>query len=207
MTKMSDKLYSKWDEKSYPQYRFGFWYLVPNSFSWDGWNDWKKLMKTKHPIQYFIREKIDDIVYGAKHLYRESRYSIKCFFKPYHSDIRKAIPRKWADVSSLVIDVNFAMILSFKREADESCVDWDGSDGHRKFKNWLDAAAKWIQEDRPVIEKQRDNAYPPHPLPDHMRDWNYEQLYSEVNKLEKIINDTDSAIIKQMVDYRDYMWT
>ena len=163
-------------------------------------------MKTKHPIQYFVRETIYDIVWSTKRLYRDSKYAIKCFFKPYHSDIRKAIPRKWADVSSLVVDVNFAMILSFKKEADESCVDWDYGD-HRKFKNRLDAAAKWIQEDRPAIEKQRDNAYPPYPLLEHMRGWNYDQLYGEVNKLEKIIDETDSAIIKQMVDYRDYMWT
>jgi hypothetical protein len=205
---MSNRLYSEKDKTSHLiQYKFGFWYLVPNSLTLEGWDEWGELLKSKHPIQYFIRSAASDFAYSIKRIYRDSKYAIKCFFKPYHSDIRKAIPRKWADVSSLVIDVNFAMILSFKKEADESCVDWDGTDGHRKFKNWLDAAAKWIQEDRPAIEKQRDNAYPPYPLPEHMRDWNYDQLYGEVNKLEKIINETDSTIIKQMVDYRDYMWT
>lgn len=203
---MSNRLYSEWDKKSHPQYKFGFWYQIPGSLCWEGWDDWRELMKTKHPIQYFVRETIYDIVWSTKRLYRDSKYAIKCFFKPYHSDIRKAIPRKWADVSGLVVDVNFAMILSFKKEADEYCVDWDYGD-HRKFKNWLDASVKWIQEDRPAIQKQRDNAYPPYPLPEHMRGWNYDQLYGEVNKLEKIIDETDSAIIKQMVDYRYYMWT
>lgn len=182
------------------------WYKVPTSYTLDGWAEWEKQIKRDYPMQYFVREFFSDCKYTIRNSYRDIKYTIKCFFKPYHSDIRKAIPRKWADVSGLVVDVNFAMILSFKKEADESCVDWDYSD-HRKFKNWLDASAKWIQEDRPAIEKQRDDAYPPYPLPEHMRDWSYDQLYSEVNKLDKIIDETDSAIIKQMVDYRDYMWT
>ena len=199
---MSNRLYSNNNNvESKP-----FWYKVPTSYTLDDWAEWEQQMKRDYPVQYFVREFFSDCKYTIRNFCRDIKYAIKCFLKPYHSDIRKAIPRKWADVSNLIVDVNFAMILSFKNEADESCVDWDYGD-HRKFKNWLDAAAKWIQEDRPAIQKQRDDAYPPHPLPDHMRNWNYEQLYGEVNKLEKIIDETDSAIIKQMVDYRDYMWT
>ena len=203
---MSNRLYSEWDEKSHPQYKFGFWYQIPGSLCWEGWDDWRELMKTKHPIQYFVRETIYDIVWSTKRLYRDSKYAIKCFFKPYHSDIRKAIPHKWADVSSLVVDVNFAMILSFKKEADESCVDWDYGD-HRKFKNWLDSAAHWITVGRPNCLAQQDASYPPHPLPPEMRGLTYDQLYGNVNQIEKLIDETDTNIIKQMVDYRDYMWT
>lgn len=184
----------------------GWVYLTPEFNSLDAWYYWDKEVKVKYPKQYFMRELLSNTTCTLIRGYREGKYTIKCFFKPYHSEIRKAIPRKWADVSGLVVDVNFAMILSFKKEADESCVDWDYGE-HRKFKDWLDAAAKWIQEERPTIEKQRDAAYPPHPLPEHMRGWDYEQLYGEVNKLEKIIDETDTAIIKQMVDYREYMWT
>jgi len=203
---MSNRLYSEWDEKSHPQYKFGFWYQIPGSLCWEGWDDWRELMKTKHPIQYFVRETIYDIVWSTKRLYRDSKYAIKCFFKPYHSDIRKAIPHKWADVSSLVVDVNFAMILSFKKEADESCVDWDYGD-HRKFKNWLDSAAHWITVGRPNCLAQQDASYPPHPLPPEMRGLTYDQLYGNVNQIEKLIDETDTNIIKQMVDYREYMWT
>jgi hypothetical protein len=183
------------------------WYKIPRVASLDAWHDWREQVKKDYPVQYFLRELIGDFQYSCRHMYRDTKYAIKCFFKPYHSDIRKAVPRQWADVSNLIIDVNFAMILSFKREADESCVDWDGTDNHRKFKNWLDTSAIWIKEGRPNLVELMMNAYPPHPLPERLRGKSYDELYSEVNRIEALIDATDTNIIKQMIDYREYMWT
>lgn len=194
---------SLWLEKA----KQDFWYSIPDSLEWREWEDWEREIKKIRPIQYFLRNFYKSFWYAICRYVREARYTIKCFFKPYHSDIRKAVPHKWADVSSLVVDVNFAMLLSFKKEADESCVDWDGTENHRKFKNWLDSAAHWITVGRPNCKAQADALYPPYPLPGNMRQWTYDQLYGELNKMEKLINETDSNIIKQMIDYREYMWT
>lgn len=204
---MSNRLYSEFDNKNYPQYKFKFFYKVPNSLSWEGWNDWRNLMKNNHPIQYAIREGSSSAMYRLKRMYRNTKCIIKSFFKPYHSDIRKAVPRKWADITSLVVDVNFAMILSFKEEADKSQVDWDGTEKHREFKNWLDSAAHWITVGKPNCEAQRDACYPPHPLPPELKGKSYNELYGELNKIEELIAETDSNILKKMIDYRDYMWT
>jgi hypothetical protein len=198
---MSNRLYSNRNMNK------PFWYKTPSSLSWDDWEKWRVDTRKQYPIQYFFREDVRLEFSIIWRRIKDFKYKIKCFFFPYHQELRKAIPNTWRDISSLVIDLNLAMILSFKKEADASWVDWDGTEEHRKFKNWLDSAANWVQEGRPNLEKLRDNAYPPYPLPDRMKDWNYEQLYSEVNRIEKLINDTDSNIIKQMIDYRDYMWT
>lgn len=107
----------------------------------------------------------------------------------------------------MIEDVGFAMIVAFKKEADESCVDWNGTENHRKFKNWLDSAADWIAVARPKLVQQMENAYPPHPLPPELKGKTYDELYGEVNRLEKLIEDTDTSILKQMIEYRDYMWT
>jgi len=195
------KLYSK-HNMSKP-----LWYKVPSIASMQQWEDWRKKMKKEYPIQYFVREIVEDYGFAIKGMFRDTKYAIKCFFKPHHSDIRKVIPRKWADVTSLIVDVNFAMILSFKKEADESQVDWNHTKEITEFKNWLDSAAHWITVGKVNCEKQRDTLYPPHPLPEHMRDWSYEQLYGELNKIEKLINDTNTNILKQMIDYREYFWT
>lgn len=184
-----------------------FWYQHPPFWSWDEWEDWREQMKKDYPVQYFVREFISDCAYSCQRMYRDSKYAIKCFFKPYHSDIRKAVPRQWADISSLIVDVNFAMIASFKKEADESCVNWDGTEKHREFKDWLDSAANWIQEGRPNLKKQAMNAYPPNPLPQYLRGKTYDELYGEVNRIEELIDATDVNILKQMIDYREYMWT
>ena len=190
-----------------------FFYKVPQSLEWNlhddsvGWSAWKKETKKNYPIQYFFREEARIFFSRICFHLRERKYKIKCFFFPKHPELRKAIPRTWADISSLVVDLNFAMILSFKDEADKSCVDWDSNEDHRKFKNWLDSAAHWITVGRPNCEAQRDSLYPPHPLTDLQKGKSYEELYGELNKMEKLISDTDANIIKQMIDYREYMWT
>jgi hypothetical protein len=194
------------------------WYNPPMSLSLSDWKTWRDNTKAQYPIQYWFRETLT--YWGAIQIKlpcRELYWKIYRFFNPCHKDIRKAIPRhkdirkaiprQWSDIASLIVDVNFAMILSFHEEADESFVDWDGTPEHRQFKNWLDSAVHWIKEGRPNCEAQKDALHPPYPLPPELEGKSYTELYSELNKIEQLIVETDSNILKQMIDYRDYMWT
>lgn len=185
-----------------------FWYPVPASQTWEDWETWRKNTKKQYPIQYWLRETAPHwFAIHIKWPYRELYWKVYRFFKPCHKDIRKVIPRQWSDIANLIVDVNFAMILSFKKEAESSFVDWDGTDDHRKFKNWLDSVVHWIEQGRPACEAQRDALYPPHPLPPEMKNKSYDELYGELNKVEALIAETDSSILKQMIEYRDYFWT
>jgi hypothetical protein len=183
------------------------WYKAPSSLSWDDWENWRINMRQQYPVQYFFREEVSLCFSIMWRRIKDFKYKIKCFFFPMHQEIRKAIPRTWTDITSLVVDVNFAMILSFKKEADESLVNWDGTPQHREFKNWLDSSAHWITVGKPNCQAQADVLHPPHPLTDFQKGKSYEELYGELNKMEKLISETDSNILKQMIDYRDYMWT
>lgn len=198
---MSNRLYSK-------EMKNKFWYDVPLSLTWEDWKKWRIDTRATYPFQYWLRETMP--LWFRSHIWwdlRELYWKVYRFFNPCHKDIRKAIPHQWADVASLIIDVNFAMILSFKKEADASWVDWDYTPEHRKFKNWLDSAAHWITEGRPSLEAQRDALYPPSPLPPEMKGLTYDQLYGSLNAVEKLIDETDTNILKQMIEYREYMWT
>ena len=198
---MSNRLYNKECKNS-------FWYTVPCALTWDDWNSWRESTKKQYPIQYWPRETVPHwFAIRIKWPCRELYWKIYRFFNPCHKDIRKAIPRQWSDIANLIVDVNFAMILSFKKEAEESFVNWDGTDNHRQFKNWLDSAHQWITQGRPACEAQRDALYPPHPLPPEMKGKSYDELYGELNKVEALIAETDANILKQMIDYRDYFWT
>jgi len=198
---MSNRLYNKTSMNK------PFWYQIPQSLTREGWQDWYNSVKKEYPVQYFVRELASDTIHTLRRWYLGTTYAIRCFFKPFHEDIRKAVPRKWADVTSLIVDVNFAMILSFKKEADESYVDWDGTEKHREFKNWLDSAAHWITIGRPNCKAQAYASYPPYPLPDNMKGKTYGELYGELNKIEKLIEETDSNILNLMIKYREYFWT
>ena len=186
-----------------------FWYTTPRDpMTLDGWEKWQNNKKTEYPIQYFIRDTLPTFFRRYVYLNIVAAYwFIYRVINPCHKDIHKAIPRQWADITSLVVDVNFAMIKSFKKEAEESFVNWDGTAEHRQFKNWLDEAFTWITIKRPALQKQMDESYPPSPLPDNLKDAPYAVLYAKVNELETNINDTDTAVLKKLVDYRNFMWT
>ncbi len=183
----------------------GWLYAIPCFLSAEEWEEWDAKTKSKYPIQFFIRETADDIRYIFTRKTRDCYWAVYRFFNPCHKDIRRAIPRQWSDISELIVDVNAAMIISFKKEADASCVDWSATEGHQKFKNWLDAAAKWFATDKAITLKQLEAAYPP--LGSKNSNKTYEELYGEVNRLEQLIKDTDTEFFKQMLEYRDYMWT
>jgi len=186
---------------------FSFMYETPCSLTLDDWESWRQETKEKYPFQYWLREDVYYWFCGFKWKWDDFSYKVKCTLKPKHQEIRKAIPKTWTDVSNLIVDVNFAMILSFKKEADESWVDWDGTEKHREFKNWLDSAAHWITVGKPRCEAQADVLYPPYPLPSHLKGKPYEQLYGELNKMLALIEESDSKILKQMIEYREYFWT
>jgi len=53
-------------------------------------------------------------------------------FKPKNSRLRKAIPRQWRDVSSLIVDVNFEFIKAFyEDEYVDGVVDWTATEHHQ----------------------------------------------------------------------------
>lgn len=162
--------------------------------------------------------------------YRWSLYYyevIKPIFRPENKKIRKAIPGKWTDVTSLIVDVNFAMIKQFyEDEYLLGIVDWENSsEGHKQFEQWLKETYDYITIKRPSLEAERDASYPPSkPFNEwfeekvvlengkkvyQMKDDGipYEIKYKDVIRLEKEIEENDSSILHKMIEYREYFWT
>jgi hypothetical protein len=188
----------------------GYFYSVPFAASMEEWDEWRVNVKKAHPIQYAIRDAIEDIEYKLYRKWRSLRYKVKTFFVPENAMIRKAVPKRYADTTSIILDVNFATILQFKKEADESMVDWQAHEEHAEFKAWLNTACVWINEGRANLEKEKDKAYPSRNIsvllkPSTIEE--YQDMYKEVNRLEALIDQTDENILIQMIKFRSYFWT
>jgi hypothetical protein len=147
---------------------------------------------------------------------------IKTIFKPHHKRLRKAIPKKWSDLTHLIVVVNFEFIKSFyEDEYSTGLVDWDATEYHKKFATWLEKAYYYIMIERPKLLKQQDDAYPEVNLETETGvDKNglrftkikntketYEELYGEVNRLDQLINKKDTKVLTDMIKYRDHFWT
>lgn len=205
--KLQRGIFTKWFK--YLEFK-GYFYSVPFSASMEEWDAWRVNVKKKHPIQYAIREAIENTEYSLCRKWRSLRYKVKTFFVPENAMIRKAVPKRYADIASIILDVNFATILQFKKEADESMVDWQAHEEHAEFKNWLNKACVWINEGRANLEKERDRAYPSRNTVNLLKPSTMEEhnaMYGEVHRLEVLIDQTDENILIQMIKFRNYFWT
>jgi len=151
---------------------------------------------------------------------------IKPIFRPSNSRIRKSVPKQYRDVTSLIVDINFEFIKAFyEDEYVDGVVDWTATEHHQEFARWLEQSYVYIIDERPELERQKDDAYPKsngclfdnfEKITDErgrtlyqMKDDDvpYDVKYAEVNRLEKIIEDRDTEILTQIIKRREYFWT
>jgi hypothetical protein len=172
--------------------------------------------------KYGIWEAWDLFPYSWRMTYYDK---IKPIFKPQNERVRKAIPRTWMDVTELSVTVNFEMIKSFyEDEYKADIVDWEATEIHSEFAKWLESAYAYITKERPQLQKDLDNSYPPFKDLDDMfelkTDENgrrlfefkddgvpYEVKYKEVNRIEELIENKDTEILIEFIKRRNYFWT
>lgn len=170
-----------------------------------GWDEFSRRIRTEYPIQGFIREYLlsyDNPIYAlfGRAIYRIKgyKYNIKRFFVPCSPRFRAVWPRwQYKDTSEAIIDVNFALILDFWHEeiVDNNHVDWSADTKGREFYNWIKSAVNYIEVYRVKHQKALDKAY------------DIKDGYKTVRMYEDLIRNTDTEILKKMVEYREYFWT
>lgn len=181
----------------------------------DGWNEWNFKIKREYPIQWFFREwmtSYDNPVYAAysrtKMKLEKWYYNVKRFIKPTRPKLMKATKRhSYEDVTNLVVDVNFALILDFwYGEVVDGFVDWHSDEQHQAIYDWLSYAVKWIESEKPMLQEEVELL-----LTKANKECNdgktYELAYKDFNDMEKLIDDTDTAVVMQLAKHRDYLWT
>jgi hypothetical protein len=172
--------------------------------------------------KFGIWEFLDIFPYSWRMKYWEK---IRPIFSPRNKRLRKSIPRTWKDISHLMVDLNFEMIKTFyEDEYKADIVDWDSDQPHRDFSKWLESSYFYITKARPKLEIDLENSYPPSkpmeemfervPQEDgttriYLKDDGipYEIKYAEVNRIERLIEETDTKILKEFIEYRHFFWT
>lgn len=172
--------------------------------------------------KYGIWDLFDLFPYSWRMAYYDK---IRPIFNPQNRKIRKAVPRIWMDVSEMILHVNFEFIKAFyEDEYKADIVDWEATEHHKEFAEWLEGAYQYITNIRPQLEINLQNAYPPHKEFDEMfkpiveKNGNkkyqliedsvpYEVRYREVNRIEEEIENRDTEVLTELIKRRDYFWT
>lgn len=130
---------------------------------------------------------------------------IRTIWNPKHSRIRKAVPRYWMDLDYVIESVNFEIIKSFyEDEYKDGVVDWEQSGKEaKKFTKWLEKAYQYITKERPELEASMSASYPS----EKIKNKTYHELYGKVDYYEKLIEETDTKVLTELIKYRKFMWT
>ena len=122
-------------------------------------------------------------------------------FKPCHQQIRKAIPNRWTDITELIKIVNFELLKSF-HDNEMHIIEWGSNELHAEFKIWIDQAYNYITIERPKLEDQINNSYPPRGMKG-----TYEEKYGELTRLEALLMQKDTEVLVEIVKRREMFWS
>jgi len=151
---------------------------------------------------------------------KEAYHSVKYFFSPQQRWLTKKIPNSWCDKTELVPICLFAMLKHFvEEEMDNVLWDWSEevesgivsaayADRYASSGKEIRDIYHYITVERPALEQQRDNSYPPmDDITKPLKKGEYETLYGEVNRLEKLLEEKDTDNLVRIVKLRGYLWT
>lgn len=184
----------------------------------------KKMNKFSQRLYRFLdpRSIWDLLPKGCRHLYYEHIYPQ---LRPAHQRLHKAIPKEWRDTCELMVELNFAMIVEFyQQEYLKGRVDWQADESHKEFAQWLERTYQYISQERVRLEILKEKAYPPTPPFEQMftpivnegkvksykmnePQESYQELYGEVERLEKEIEEKDTEVLIEFVKRRGFFWT
>ncbi len=131
--------------------------------------------------------------------YRWSEFyfkNIKPVFFPNNRIILDTVPKQPANISDLIVDVNFAMIKQFyEKNYLLGLVDWKTTSDLERFEQWLKEAYVYVCYKRPSLKAELKHGVALQ-----------ETLVNSCYTTEEEIAKNDTKILVQMMKYKNYFW-
>jgi hypothetical protein len=145
---------------------------------------------------------------------------ISAFFNPRQRWLTKKIPKTWHDKDGLIQIVLFECVVNYVEDENglKDKIDWseDMKNGHisqdyidhvKDIDGRIRKVYEYITKTRPKLHAQLDAAYPEYVGLGLDITGTYEELYGEVNRIEKEISEKDTWAMQTIVELRECMWT
>lgn len=145
-------------------------------------------------------------------------HPITTWFNPRQKWLTDVIPTRWCDKPELLVAVNFAILVDFvesEKGLSQLDIDWDDElkNGHVS-QGYVDQVIliygelrdvyNYIKTERPDLEKQLNDSYPPYPDSSGVP---YAVAYAETNRLEKLIEQRETWALNKIIEHRGVLWT
>ncbi len=138
----------------------------------------------------------------SPYFWKEIKSKISSFFFPRQKWLTKKIPNTWCDKVELIPLLLFAILEDYV-EGEMDRVLWDWHENHRDAEEKILKIYKYIKEERPQLQKDLEKSYPPFegfPLKETLD-------FSEVHRLEALIDQRDSEAMNGIIEVRNFLWS
>lgn len=185
-----------------------------------GWDSFYKQIQKEYPIQYFFRHWLTSYDNPVYKFFRETFYwpfvvyksKLRLFFSPCHPRWRKVLPRtKYSDITELVVEANFALILDFYyEEVENGWVDWSSTKEHKAFYDQLVSNVNWIVSERRELDEAiskeltKANKKQVYKKDGHL---DYYATYKKLHRLEDEKKNKETKILIWFIENKDRFWT
>ena len=185
-------------------------YRAPEFYEMNG-DSFEEYWKQKYPIQFFVRNSSENFwitlsVWKDKIIDNTWR---RLF--PKNKWARKAIPHTYSDKVELIKDFLFASIVDFIENEPVEFTDWEADELHtdafRRINKCYAFIKKELSEKQNKIDELMDDLYGNRELGDFFSKDVEDEMFDEINKLSKELEEEIQFYCVEIVSLRNFLWT
>lgn len=214
------------DSYDYPTGKYDW--PKPYAMSWSGWKKWKKDMKEKYPVRYFIRETLEDWwsrywTWGIVRRFKDIYWWFMHRLHPKHRYhvIDTGLKPNYYDPDTLIFEGVFKLLCDFvEYQKKYDVIDWEADEPHSKAWKEMCELYDWYKEIRPHREEEFEKRRP-EPMRDFGDFFNDEEdidpekkrKRDEYSKYLREYTDAEASWYKEdedqlirIIKLREYLW-
>ena len=185
-------------------------YRTPEFYEMNG-DSFEEYWKQKYPVQFFVRNSSENFwitlsVWKDKIIDNTWR---RLF--PRNTWARKTIPHTYSDKVELIKDFLFASIVDFIENEPTEFVDWESSETHTDAFRRINQCYAFIKKEMPEkqnkIDELMDDLYGDRELGDFFSKDVEDEMFDEINKLSKELEEEIQFYCVEVVSLRNFLWT
>lgn len=185
-------------------------YRTPEFYEMNG-ESFEDYWKSNYPIQFSIRNSWENFwitfsVWKDKIIDNTWR---RLF--PKNKWARKSIPHTYSDKVELIKDFLFASIVDFVENEPVEFTDWEAdkvhTDAFRRINKCYAFIKKEMPEKQNKIDELMDDLYGDRELGDFFSEDVEDEMFDEINKLSKDLEDEIQFYCVEIVSLRNFLWT
>lgn len=185
-------------------------WFSPEALTSEGWDEWEKFNKFKHPIRYFIFETLPDFIYFyIKSPIKDTYWwIIHRTFDKYHI-VNTGLKPGYYDVDTLMFHSCFSLLVRYvEEEKGLEVIDWSWDEVHKNIEKEILSLYCWYKNREG--REDRWNALNPRPFTKKTFDFDnkeYSDWLKKYGEQDDLWEQEDTDNLIRLIKIKGFLWT